>query len=166
MARACGRNGNVSHKPYDHRRSIGCVSDYRAYQPRQTWVLMLLPTTKRVWRCILTRWICVKMRRTRRSRVEFDVRPPKDYFPRMSSTADKLEKEIKALPDIEKLRLVDAILTDLDRPDPEIDRIWAEEARKRWDATKPVASGPFPIKRSCPNTETNENSIPRGSANR
>ena len=54
----------------------------------------------------------------------------------MSSTADKLEQEITALPGLEKLRLVDAILADLDRPDPEIDRIWAEEARKRWDAHK------------------------------
>ena len=54
----------------------------------------------------------------------------------MSSTADKLEQEIKSLPDIEKLRLVDAILADLDTPDPEIDRIWAEEVRKRWNAYK------------------------------
>ena len=54
----------------------------------------------------------------------------------MSSTADKLEEEIKALADVEKLRLVDAILADLERPDPEIDRIWAEEARKRWAAYK------------------------------
>ncbi|HTG18291.1 MAG TPA: addiction module protein [Blastocatellia bacterium] len=29
-----------------------------------------------------------------------------------------------------------AILADLARPDPEIDRIWAEEARKRWNAYK------------------------------
>ena len=72
----------------------------------------------------------------RGSTVEFDVRPGKDYFRRMSSTADRLEQEIRSLPDIEKLRLVDAILADLDRPDPEIDRIWAEEARKRWDAYK------------------------------
>ena len=54
----------------------------------------------------------------------------------MSSAADKIEQEIKSLPDIEKLRLVDAILADLDRPDPEIDRIWAEESRKRWAAYK------------------------------
>jgi len=72
----------------------------------------------------------------RRSTLEFDVTQLKDYFPRMSSTADKLEQEIKSLADVEKLRLVDAILADLDRPDPEIDRIWAEEARKRWDAYK------------------------------
>lgn len=54
----------------------------------------------------------------------------------MSTTADKLESEIRALPDVEKLRLVDAILNDLDKPDPEIDRVWAEEARKRWAAYK------------------------------
>ena len=29
-----------------------------------------------------------------------------------------------------------AILTDLDKPDDEIDHIWALEARKRWDAYK------------------------------
>ena len=52
----------------------------------------------------------------------------------MSTTNDKLVSEIRALPNIEKLRLVDAILTDLDKPDPEIDRIWAEEARRRWAA--------------------------------
>ena len=54
----------------------------------------------------------------------------------MSSTSDRLEQEIKSLADVEKLRIVDAILADLDRPDPEIDRIWAEEARKRWAAYK------------------------------
>ncbi|HWR20979.1 MAG TPA: addiction module protein [Verrucomicrobiae bacterium] len=54
----------------------------------------------------------------------------------MAKTVDKLTAEIHDLPDLEKLRLVDAILTDLDRPDPEIDRVWAEEARKRWAAYK------------------------------
>lgn len=54
----------------------------------------------------------------------------------MSATTDKLVSEIRALPDVEKLRLVNAILTDLDKPDPEIDRIWANEARRRWAAYK------------------------------
>jgi putative addiction module component (TIGR02574 family) len=54
----------------------------------------------------------------------------------MSTTADKLALEIRALPDVEKLRLVDSILMDLDKPDPEIDLIWAEEARMRWAAYK------------------------------
>ena len=54
----------------------------------------------------------------------------------MSTNADKLVSEIRGLPDSEKLRLVDAILSDLDKPDPEIDRVWANEARKRWAAYK------------------------------
>ena len=54
----------------------------------------------------------------------------------MAKTVDKLAAEIHGLPDVEKLRLVDTILADLDRPDPEIDRVWAEEARKRWAAYK------------------------------
>ena len=52
----------------------------------------------------------------------------------MAKKVDKLAEEIHGLPDIEKLRLVDAILKDLDKPDPEIDRVWAVEARKRWAA--------------------------------
>ena len=54
----------------------------------------------------------------------------------MSTTTDKLASEIRRLPDEEKLRLLDAILTDLDKPDAEIDRIWADEARKRWAGYK------------------------------
>jgi putative addiction module component (TIGR02574 family) len=54
----------------------------------------------------------------------------------MSTNADKLVLEIRGLPDSEKLRLVDVILSDLDKPDPEIDRVWANEARRRWVAYK------------------------------
>jgi hypothetical protein len=46
----------------------------------------------------------------------------------MAKSVDKIAQEIRELPDVEKLRLVDAILTDLDKPDPEIDSVWAEEA--------------------------------------
>jgi len=54
----------------------------------------------------------------------------------MAKKVEKLAEEIRVLPDTEKLQLVDEILTDLDKPDPEIDRIWAVEARKRWQAYK------------------------------
>jgi putative addiction module component (TIGR02574 family) len=54
----------------------------------------------------------------------------------MSAKSEKLACEIRSLTDIEKLRLVDSILADLDQPDPEIDRVWAEEARRRWKAFK------------------------------
>ena len=54
----------------------------------------------------------------------------------MATDADKLVSEIRALPDEEKIRVLDAILTDLDKPDEEIDQIWAVEAQKRWNAYK------------------------------
>jgi hypothetical protein len=49
---------------------------------------------------------------------------------------EKLVKEIHELSDIAKLQLVDVILKDLDKPDPEMDRVWAVEARKRWAVYK------------------------------
>ena len=54
----------------------------------------------------------------------------------MAKQMEKLAEEIHELSDIEKLRLVDVIHRDLDKPDPEIDRVWAVEARKRWAAFK------------------------------
>lgn len=54
----------------------------------------------------------------------------------MSTTTERLASEIRVLPDIDKLRLLDAILSDLDKADPDLDKIWAEEARARWAAYK------------------------------
>ena len=54
----------------------------------------------------------------------------------MATETDKLVTEIRALPAEEKLRLLDVLLSDLDKPDPIIDQIWANEARKRWNAYK------------------------------
>ena len=54
----------------------------------------------------------------------------------MSAKSEKLATEIRSLTDIEKLHLVDSILAELDQPDPEVDRVWAEEARRRWKAYK------------------------------
>jgi hypothetical protein len=34
------------------------------------------------------------------------------------------------------MRVVEAILTELHKPDPEIERVWADEANKRWAAYK------------------------------
>lgn len=49
---------------------------------------------------------------------------------------DKLVSEIRALSEEDKIRLLDVILNELDKPDPEIDQVWADEARKRWNAYK------------------------------
>lgn len=54
----------------------------------------------------------------------------------MGTITDELAARISDLPDNEKINLVDSILMQLDRPDPEIDRLWADEARKRWQAYK------------------------------
>jgi hypothetical protein len=52
----------------------------------------------------------------------------------MATETDKLLADILALPEEEKVRLLDAILTDLETPDPTIDAVWANEALKRWEA--------------------------------
>jgi hypothetical protein len=52
----------------------------------------------------------------------------------MTTSTEKLAAEIRSLSDMEKLHLVETLLTELDKPDPEIDRVWADEARKRWSA--------------------------------
>jgi putative addiction module component (TIGR02574 family) len=54
----------------------------------------------------------------------------------MATINKELKAKIRSLSDTEKLELVDSILIQLDKPDPEIDRIWADEARKRWLAYK------------------------------
>ena len=58
-----------------------------------------------------------------------------------------LREEVRRLPDLEKLALVDEILAELDRPDPRIDRLWSEEARKRWSAYKAGRLGTVPYSR-------------------
>ena len=70
----------------------------------------------------------------------------------MAKNIDKLAQEIRDLTDVEKLRLIDVILTDLDKPDPEIDRVWADEARNGGRLTKPTRSQPSPMSPSWPNT--------------
>lgn len=52
------------------------------------------------------------------------------------TTATEIAKQIEELSDTEKAMLVDMILAKLDRPDMELEKIWAEEAAKRWAAYK------------------------------
>jgi hypothetical protein len=52
----------------------------------------------------------------------------------MPTSVKEICEKAKELPDTEKLALVDALLMQLDRPDPELDTVWAEEARKRRQA--------------------------------
>lgn len=43
----------------------------------------------------------------------------------------RIREEVSKLPDLEKLALVDELLSELDRPDPDIDAAWASEVRER-----------------------------------
>ena len=43
----------------------------------------------------------------------------------------ELLEEARKLDPTERFELVDAVLQSLDRPDPEIDRVWLEEAERR-----------------------------------
>jgi putative addiction module component (TIGR02574 family) len=49
----------------------------------------------------------------------------------MQTTTIEIAEKAKRLPDNEKLELVNQLLEQLDHPDPEIDRVWADEARRR-----------------------------------
>lgn len=54
----------------------------------------------------------------------------------MTPRAENLVTAIRMLPDEEKLQVLDAILTELDKCDSEVEQIWVTEARKRWEAYK------------------------------
>ena len=48
--------------------------------------------------------------------------------------AKELYQQANQLPPLEKLRLAELLLADLDTPDPGCDAIWRDEAQKRWQA--------------------------------
>ena len=52
----------------------------------------------------------------------------------MSPLAVEIVKKAHQLPDLDKMQLVELLMADLDQPDPEIDRLWAAEANRRWEA--------------------------------
>lgn len=49
-------------------------------------------------------------------------------------SAKELYQQANQLAPLEKLRLAELLLADLDAPDPEIDAIWRDEVQKRWQA--------------------------------
>jgi len=51
-------------------------------------------------------------------------------------TKESILENAKKLNPIEKLQLVDALLESLDKPDPEIEKIWIKEADERYQAYK------------------------------
>ncbi|HBI81489.1 MAG TPA: addiction module protein, partial [Bacteroidales bacterium] len=51
-------------------------------------------------------------------------------------SADQLAKKAMELKPIERIRLVEAILYSLDKPDPDIEKSWIAEAEARYEAYK------------------------------
>lgn len=51
----------------------------------------------------------------------------------MSATVDKILNDALNLPPAQRAALVEELLSSLDRPDPEIDKLWAKEAESRID---------------------------------
>lgn len=52
----------------------------------------------------------------------------------MGTNAEKVLKEALNLPATERAAVAEELLSSLDKPDPEIDRVWAQEAEARIDA--------------------------------
>ena len=44
--------------------------------------------------------------------------------------------QTKSLPPLERLQLVDYLLESLDLPDTDIEKLWADEASRRWEGYK------------------------------
>lgn len=49
----------------------------------------------------------------------------------MNADSQAVIEQAKQLSALEKLEVVDALLASVDKPDPEIDRLWAVEAEDR-----------------------------------
>ena len=54
----------------------------------------------------------------------------------MSDAVKTLTAQVLELPPAERALVAEQILLSLDRPDPEIDAVWAEEAEERLSAYK------------------------------
>lgn len=54
----------------------------------------------------------------------------------MSATVDRILNDALTLSPAERAALVEELLSSLDKPDPALDRLWAEEAEARIDAAE------------------------------
>jgi putative addiction module component (TIGR02574 family) len=52
----------------------------------------------------------------------------------MNTRITLIAEEAGRLPAADRIKLVEHLLATLDKPDPEIDRAWAEESERRLDA--------------------------------
>ena len=48
----------------------------------------------------------------------------------------EIQEEVLKLGDLEKIRLIEMLMHDLDRPNPNVEKLWIEESEKRYKAYK------------------------------
>jgi putative addiction module component (TIGR02574 family) len=67
-----------------------------------------------------------------------DINPFNDIWNRQNimESVNQLAKKAIGLQPIERIRLVEAILYSLDKPDPDIEQSWIAESEARYDAYK------------------------------
>ena len=51
----------------------------------------------------------------------------------MNARSKSIAKEAGSLPAADRIRLIEYLLASLDKPDADMDRIWADEAERRLD---------------------------------
>jgi hypothetical protein len=51
--------------------------------------------------------------------------------------SEEIFQQAHRLPALDKLRLAELLLADLDMPNPDIDAVWRGETPRRWQAYKP-----------------------------
>jgi putative addiction module component (TIGR02574 family) len=60
-----------------------------------------------------------------------EVKPSTPWRPAMTVNTEQVRKDALALPLVERAALAEELLSSLDRPDPQIDALWAKEAEDR-----------------------------------
>ena len=63
------------------------------------------------------------------------------------ATAKEVLKDALALKPTEKAELIDKLLSSLDKPDPELEAVWAREAENRIDAYERGSIKAVPLER-------------------
>ena len=66
---------------------------------------------------------------------------------------NEIIQEALRLPATARFQIVDQLMQSLDKPDPEIDRIWGEEAVRRLARLTPGAAKPIPPRKFLAKTD-------------
>ncbi|WP_204376696.1 addiction module protein [Methyloceanibacter marginalis] len=80
----------------------------------------------------------------------------------MNAKIKALSEEARRLSPEERIALVEDLLKSLDPADPEIEKLWAEEARDRLQPTGGARSTPSALMRSWRVSPRSESSLPQG----